>query len=189
MRRSRLSGMSLAERKTMHPFDEILKWLPQLDFAVLAHGWAKHGRDYLIVIEDCLGGNPGQHELTLTHCVRLDYETRVCDEVFQISWGDELTDYKKWQGAGEPDGYVWGTDWSDAYPGLEVVRDSRIAQEWTGRLKREMHEVTLETNQFFMRIIFHSVRSRKLNDSTATISKVIIRLNNEGSQQAPGTLR
>ena len=50
----------------MHPFDEILKWLPDLDFAVLAHGWAKHGRDYLIVIEDCLGGNPGQHELTLT---------------------------------------------------------------------------------------------------------------------------
>jgi hypothetical protein len=168
-----------------HPFDQILEWLPELDFAVLAHGWAKHGRDYLVVVEDCLGGKPGQHEITLTHCVRLEYETRVRDEVFQRSWTDEFTDYKRWQESGEPDGYVWGTDWSDAYPGLEIVRDSQIADEWSARLNKKMHEVTLETDRFFMRIIFHSVRSRKLSESTDTISKVVVPLRAEDSQQAP----
>jgi hypothetical protein len=157
----------------IHPFDEIIEWLPKLDFAVLAHGWAGHGRDYLIAVEDCLGGDPGQHEITLTHCVRADYETRVKDEHLRSSWADVFTDYKKWLNAGEPDGYVWGSNWSMAYPGLELVRNSRIARRWTKRLRKEMHEVTLETDRFFIRMIFHSVRTRKLNDSTDTISQVI----------------
>jgi len=168
-----------------HPFDKMLKWLPELDFAVLAHGWAKHGRDYIIVVENSLGGDPGQHEITLTHCVRVEYETRVRDEVFQRSWSDEFTDYKRWQDAGEPDGYVWGTNWSNAYPGLVIVRNSEVADEWSARLNKAMHEITLETDRFFMRLVFHSVQSRKLNDCTATISKVMIPLMTEGSQQSP----
>jgi hypothetical protein len=169
----------------MHPFEEILKWLPNMDFAVLAHGWAEHGRDYRLVVEDCLGSDPGQHEITLTHCVRLDYETRVRDETFQKSWTDEFTDYKKWQESGEPNGYVWGTNWSDAYPGVTAVAHSDLARQWTKRLNHEMHEVVIETDRFFMRIIFHSARSRKRNDSTATISKVIIPLPRRDSQQTP----
>ena len=175
----------MAKKKTMHPFNEILKWLPELDFAVLAHGWAKHGRDYLIIVEDCLGGDPGQHEITLTHCLNIEYETRVRDEVLKRSWSEEFTDYKKWQEAGEPDGYVWGTDWSNAYPGLTIVKDSQHAQDWTKRLGKDMYEVTLETDRFFMSIIFHSVKTRKLNDSTSTISKTIFPLKKEGSQQSP----
>lgn len=64
-----------------------------------------------------LGSDPGAHELTFTHCVRLEYETRVRDDVWSRSWSDEFVDYQAWLDAGEPDGYVWGTDWSSAYPG------------------------------------------------------------------------
>ena len=58
----------------MHPLDELLKWLPAIDFAVFQHGFASHGRDYMIFIGDCLGADKGEHEITFTHCVRADYE-------------------------------------------------------------------------------------------------------------------
>ena len=57
----------------MPSVDDLLKWLHPVDFAVLGHGWAKHGRDYGVQVQDMLGADPGTHELSFTHCVRLDY--------------------------------------------------------------------------------------------------------------------
>jgi hypothetical protein len=155
---------------------ELLQWLHPLDFAVLGHGWARHGRDYLLVVQDMLGSDPGTHELTFTHCVRLDYETRVRDDVWPRSWSDEFVDYQAWLDAGEPDGYVWGTDWSNAYPGLSVRDQSDLADHWKQRLGRDMAEVSLETDRFFLRLVFHSVLWRKLDDDVGTISQVHIPL-------------
>lgn len=160
----------------MNPLDELFKWLHQIDFAVLAHGFARHGRDYVIFVEDCLGSDPGQHEIVFTHCVRADYETRVRDDVWPRSWSDEFTDYRRWTAANEPKGYVWGTDWSNAYPGLRAVPDSVQAAEWSRRLGKQMFEATLETDRFFLRLIFHSIRSRKVSESTETISRFTIPL-------------
>ena len=167
-----------------HPLEETTKWLHPVDFAVLAHGWAPHGRDYMVIVEASISSDPGQHEITLTHCVRLEYETRVRDGVLQKSWTDEFTDYKTWQEAGEPEGYVWGTEWSMAYQGLTAIEDSELAREWTERLQRPMFELTLETDRFFLKAIFHSVRSRKLNDSTSLVSRVIIPLSG-GDRTSP----
>ena len=63
----------------MNPLDELLKWLHAVDFAVLEHRFAKHGRDYVVYVEDCLGSDPGQHEIIFTHCVKADCQTRVRD--------------------------------------------------------------------------------------------------------------
>lgn len=160
----------------MNPLDDLFKWLPEMDFAVLGHRFARHGRDYLVVVEDCLGSNPGQHEIVFTHCVRADCETRVRDEVWPRSWSDDFTDYERWTSAKEPDGYVWGTNWADAYPGLRAVPDSVQAAEWSERLGKHMFEATLETDRFFLRLIFHSLRSRKISERTDTISPTIHRL-------------
>jgi hypothetical protein len=158
------------------PIDELLNWLPSVDFAVLEHHFANHGRDYLLLVEDCLGSNPGQHEIVFTHCVKAEYETRVRDEVWQKSWSEEFTDYGRWTGAGEPDGYVWGTNWSLVYPGLPAVPDSAEAADWSKRLSKQMFETTLATDRFSLRLIFHSVRSRKTSDEYKTISQVLRRL-------------
>lgn len=93
-----------------------------------------------------------------------------------MSWTDEFTDYERWQDAGEPGGHVWGTNWSLAYPGLLAVRDSPVAAEWSRRLGKDMFEITLETNRFFLRLIFHSVRAQQINDNTDLISQVLIPL-------------
>jgi hypothetical protein len=162
---------------------DLLQWLHPIDFAVLGHGWARHGRDYLIVVQDMLGSDPGTHELTFTHCVRLDYETRVRDDVWPISWSDEFLDYQAWLDAGEPGGYVWGTDWSNAYPGLSVPQRSDLADDWMQRLGKEMAEVSLETDRFLLRLVFHSVRWRKLDDDIGTIEQVHIPLTGDAAPE------
>jgi len=129
-----------------------------------------------LLIEDCVGGDPGRHELIFTHCVALDYETRVRDDVWPRSWSDEFTDYARWEAAGSPKGYVWGSNWSNAYPGLSIIEDSSLAQKWSDRIGHSFFEITLETDRFFLRIIFHDLRHRKVSDDTRIISQVIIGL-------------
>jgi hypothetical protein len=159
----------------MHPLDQ-LRGVLEFDFAVLSHCFAPHGRDYVIVVQDGVGADPGEHELIFTHCVRADYETRVRDEVWSYSWADEFTDYQRWLRAGRREGYVWGSNWSLAYPGLLPIPESPVAAEWSRRLGKDMFEMTLETDRFFLRLIFHSLRARKMSENTATVSRVIVPL-------------
>jgi hypothetical protein len=161
---------------TGHPADRLLEWLPEADFAVMDHGFTPHGRDYRVVVQDALGGDPGTHELVFTHCVQLDYETRVKDHVWPRSWTDEFVDYHRWRAAGEPAGYVWGTNWSNAYPGWSIVRDSDLARRWGTRLGKSLFEVGLETDRFYLRLIFHSIKTRKLDDDVGVISQIHIPL-------------
>lgn len=160
----------------MHPVKELVQWLMDCDFAVFERGFAPYGRDYVIVVQDSLGKDPGTHEITFTHMVQLEYETRVRDDVWPGSWTEEFIDYQAWLNAGEPDGYVWGANWSNAYPGLAAVEPSTVAAEWSERLGKPMHEATLETEQFLLRLVFHSIRSRKLSDDVGVISQTIFPL-------------
>ena len=148
-----------------------LDWLPELDFGVMSHGFAPHGRDYVFIIEI---GRRGTFELILTHVVEMHYETRVRDDVWPRSWDDVLTDYAAWEAAGEPDGYVWGTNWSLAYPGLFVAEDDATVADWSERLGRQMYAMGVETDRFKISLIFHDVQHRKLSDEAATVGRVLI---------------
>ncbi len=150
--------------------------LSEYDFGVLEHGFAPHGRDYRFVIQDSLCNDPGTYELTFTHVVDLKYETRVAEKVWPISWTDEFTDYAKWQASGEPDGYVFGTDWSLAYPGISILLASAETQDWTNRLQHPMHSASVETDRFYISLVFSDVRHRRLSDEIGTVRKVVIPL-------------
>jgi hypothetical protein len=160
--------------KDMHPALKLLDWLTGVDFALLGHGFQQHGRDYFWHIQDCLGPDPGEHEIVFTHCVQADYETRVGDGFWHKSWDDVYLDYEKWTAAGEPDEYVWGTNWTNACPGLKIVGDSPIAIDWSKRIGKPFYEITLETDRFFLRLLFHDIRFRKLSESTEPISSTIM---------------
>ena len=82
-----------------HPVVQLGQSIADCDFAVLAHGFLPHGRDYFMRVQDCIGHDPGTHELRFTHCVRLDYETRVRDDAWPISWSDDFLDYQRWKAA------------------------------------------------------------------------------------------
>jgi hypothetical protein len=154
--------------------DHLARWLPAVDVAVLGHGFAAHGRDYSFVLQDAVGPEPGTFELIFTHVVQLNYETRVRDDGWRDSWDDRFTDYARWEAAGEPDGYVWGTNWSMADPGFEAPDIAPAARDWSRRLGKAMHQMSLETNQFRIELVFHEVRVRRISDDTSTVSQVII---------------
>ncbi len=152
---------------TEHPLRQPMReWLPEIDFAVMHHGFAPHGRDYVLILQVA-----GTYELTLTHVVDLRYETRVRDEVWPWSWDDNLIDYSTWEAAGEPDGYVWGTNWSLAYPGLTVPDDDPTAARWSERIGKPMYATTLKTDRFSLSIIFHSAVTKKLSNDSSTLQQ------------------
>ena len=160
-----------------HPLTVLLEsTLSEYDFGVLEHGFAPHGRDYRFLIEDSLCRTPGTYELIFTHVVDLRYETRVNEKTWRISWADEFTDYATWKASGEPDGYVFGTGWSLAYPGLTALPESAEAQDWSSRLERPMYAASVETDRFLITLIFSGILHRKLSDETGTIKRVLIPL-------------
>lgn len=141
---------------------------------MLGHGFAPHGRDYSLVIQDSIGPKPGTSELTFTHVVQFTYETRVRDDVWPNSWDDVFLDYQQWQLTGERSGYVWGTNWSLAYPGFEAPENAPEGVVWSSRLGQQMHSMSLETERFRIAMTFHDVGVRHLSDDTDTVSQVVI---------------
>jgi hypothetical protein len=162
---------------TENPLARLLEGaLSECDFGVLGHGFAPHGRDYRFMIQDSLCNDPGTYELTFTHIVGLKYETRVAEKVWPISWTDEFTDYANWTAAGEPEGYVFGTEWSLAYPGINIPLVSLEAQDWSKRLQRPMYSASVETDLFHISLVFSEVRHRKLSDETGLVRQTVIHL-------------
>ena len=161
-----------------NPLLELLSGqLPELDFGIMQHGFADHGRDYVFIIQNPFGPQPGTYALQFTHVVNLEYETRVGDEIWQRSWGDEFIDYKAWEQAGDPDGYVFGTNWTLAYPGVSIPTHSPQAEAWSTRLERPMYAALIESDRFLISLIFHDVRLRQVSSDASTVSQVLIPLN------------
>jgi hypothetical protein len=158
----------------MHPLSVLTVWFPDCDFAVIEHGFLSHGRDYTILAETNMGREPGRHLLQFTHVVQATCTTELRPEIWRDSWTEEFVDYGAWEAAGEPEGYVWGTNWSLAWPGLKAVEPSMAAQSWAKQLEKEMFEVQLRTDKFCLNLIFHSLRTQKIDDDVDTISQAVI---------------
>ena len=159
-----------------HPLTTLLDWLPDCDFGVMDHGFLPHGRDYFFLVESSMGGDPGQHQIQFTHVVELSYGTVVADAAWSESWGEVFVNYQTWLDAGEPDGYVWGSCWSLAFPGICAIEPSPKAAAWAARLGKPMYEVEIQTDRFRISLVFHGLRSAKINDETSTLSRIIIPL-------------
>ena len=160
----------------MHPLISLFEWFPDCDFGVMDHGYVDHGRDYSFLVETSMGGDLGRHQLQFTHVTELNYTTAVADDVWTSSWGEEFVDYQAWLQAGEPEGYVWGTCWSMAWPGMSAIEPSERAEAWSNRLGKPMYEAVIYTDRFRISFVFHSLRTRKVSDETSTVSSVIMPL-------------
>ncbi len=142
---------------------------PLFDSAIIGHGFAPYMRDYDVIVEvpaakpDGTGSYiEGRYRYRFTHCVAAAAETAVPSKTWTRSWADEFTSYAAWEAAGSPDGFVWGVEWADAYPGASTVIDSARAAEWSHRLGRAMHEVEIETNAYTLRLICHDLQIEQL---------------------------
>ena len=143
-----------------------------LDCAILSHGFTNFQRDYYFHIEAGGSGEySGQYLLRFKHCYELLYQAVVKPEFIKESWDDLYTDFDKWKEAGEPEGFVWGTNWSMCYPGFTMIENSELAKKWTELLGKEMKEVEIETEVYKMKFIYHDWTLKKLNNETGLISK------------------
>lgn len=148
-----------------------------LDSAILSHGFMPYMRDYFFLIETRWGGNfSGQYQLLFKYCYELSYKVIPDKDFIKESWDDLFTNFNEWEKANSPDGFVWGTNWSLAYPGFSLVEDSALAQKWSADLGKEMKEMEVETNAYKFNFIFHEWTLKKLNDNSDLINKVIIPL-------------
>ena len=146
------------------------EFLPEIDFGVLGHGFMPYSRDYYVVAQIV---GYGVYRCIFTHCVLASVETRVRDSTWSVSWKDEFIDYDAWENSGNPDGFVWGTNCSLAYPGLRYIEESAAAADWSERIGRRMNEVTLETEVFFLRLICHDIRKEKLSEEQSPTNRVL----------------
>jgi hypothetical protein len=148
----------------MSTVQEILNKESFYDAAIIRHGFTDYMRDYEIIVGARNGPpNTDLHVYQFIGCVEAQYQTRVAPLVFVQSLPDEYVysgpDYPQKE---DPDGFIWGVRYSTAFPGLIYVENGDKASYWSKLLKREMHEVTLETEAFHLRLIFAEVRYRFL---------------------------
>lgn len=159
-----------------------------IDVGILSHGFAPHLRDYDVMFEALWGEKKwgdakGTYRLRFSHCPEATILTRVPDAGWKRAREDVFIDYGQWVAAGEPDGFVWGVCWSMAYPGLNYIDDSLRARQWSERLERPMHEVTIETEAFQLRLVFHEFTVTKLSDEVCVIDKIMFPINTHGGKE------
>lgn len=136
----------------------------QIDGALYGHGFLGNSRDFNADVRVVVPAGPNSkclkteaYRFTFTHCVLASISSRLSDKDLSLSWDDLYLSKTAWKAAGEPDGHVW-SDYADTSPGGLYVDDSPLAEEWTNRLGRTMHEVVLDTTATSIRLIFHDLK-------------------------------
>jgi hypothetical protein len=129
------------------------------DAAILRHGFTDYMRDYEIIV-GARNGPPDTdiHKYQFIGCVEVAYQTAM-DGRFGQSLSDDFVlsgpEFPRKQNA---PGFAWGTRYAAAYPGLKYVENGERAQYWSRRVGRKMHEVTIGTSVFTLRLVFADVR-------------------------------
>lgn len=148
-----------------------------IDIAILSHGFTPYKRDYFFHVETMWKDNfAGQYLIMFKHCYSLQYETIADEKILRQSWDESFIDFEEYLKAGEPEGYVWGTNWSNAYPGFSNLKDSEKAVKWTKDLGKEMKELLVESEIFKINLIYHNWTIEKLNEKTSLVTQAFFPL-------------
>jgi hypothetical protein len=130
------------------------------DAAIMRHGFTDYMRDYDVIVGARNGPpNTDVHKYQFIGCVEAYYETRL-GEIFEHSLTDDFVysgpDYPN---KPDPDGFIWGVRFAETWVGgLEYIDDGERARHWSNIIGRKMHEVTIETNAYFLRLVFADIR-------------------------------
>ena len=147
-------------------FKQLLERESFFDGAILKHGFVDYMRDYELITTDITGKY--LHKYQFVGCVEAIYRTELSPEAFAQSISDKYVfsgpDYPN---KAEPDGFIWGVRYSNAYPGLIYIENSHLAQKWVEKMKRPMHEVKIETEAFHLTLIFADIRHEFLGSEEA----------------------
>ncbi len=148
------------------------------DMAILTHGFTSYNRDYFFHIEANMWKDElkGQYMIYFVHCYDLSYQTLANSETLLQSWDECFIDFNEYLKAGEPEGFIWGTNWVNAYPGFSIVENSEKAELWTESLKKPMQELQVLSDVYKINLIFHDWKIVKINSQTDLINQAFFYL-------------
>ena len=148
-----------------------------IDVAILTHGFVPYKRDYFFHIETMWKDNfAGQYIILFKHCYWMTYETIANEETLKQSWDDCFINFEDYLKNNEPEGYVWGTNWANAYPGFSVLQNSENATKWTKKLEKQMKELEVVSEIFKVNLIYNNWTIEKVNEKTNLITQAFFPL-------------
>jgi len=126
----------------------------------MRHGFTDYMRDYDVIV-GARNGPPytDLHKYQFIGCVEACYETKLGKD-FERSISDDFV----YSGPDYPDkpdpyGFIWGVRFAETWVGgLTYLDNGERAKHWSKIMGRNMHEVTIETNAYFLRLVFADIR-------------------------------
>jgi hypothetical protein len=141
---------------------EVMAEFNIFDNALLSHGYKPYMRDYELIVEVHVGpAEQGTYSYLFRYCVEAQIHTALTDKNYRESLDDRLIEYESGK---DLDGFVWGVNWSNLYPGWTLQSPSERAAKWTERIGIPFHEIQIGGNAHDMTLIFADLRVIKLSD-------------------------
>ncbi|MFG1755236.1 YxiG-like protein [Streptosporangium sandarakinum] len=133
------------------------------DQALLHHGFTNYMRDYQLVIHATADPRSGIAPATLRYlfrrCVQATCTTTVSAGTWRTSLDDRLITYET---GVDLDGYVWGVNWQELYPGATLITDSPAARTWAAAVGIDFHEVRIQANAHDLTLVFSDLQIEEL---------------------------
>jgi hypothetical protein len=130
------------------------------DAAIIRHGFTDYMRDYEIIVVGRAGPPAADiHRYLFVGCAEAVYQTAISPKYFGPSLPDDFVfsgpDYPEKK---DPQGFIWGVRYANAYPGLSYRLGGERSAYWTAHLRRKMHEVFIETEAYSLLLVFADLR-------------------------------
>lgn len=129
------------------------------DQALVFHGFTSYMRDYEMVIQASsdprLGLAPQYLRYVFVNCVQANISSALSPQTWAVSLDERLIDYKT---GVDLEGYVWGVEWQQLYPGFQIVDDSDVASSWSSSVGLPFYEAHVRTNGHNLEIVFSDLR-------------------------------
>ena len=125
---------------------------------IVRHGFTNYFRDYDILVRSH-GNRIFDHlyRYQFVGCVEVRYELAMPPDIFRASLPDIFTQWLPEDDYPHP-GYIWGTRFTEVFPGVTYMDTGERAAFWTAHLGRPMHEVLIGTVPFTLHLVFADFR-------------------------------
>jgi hypothetical protein len=139
------------------------------DVLILHHHFLDHNRDYEFFIEMF----SGRYSLVFCHTYQLEYKVTLESDTMLKSVDNKCLDHKACIADKDFDGYIWGSNYVNAYPGFSVNNKSKKAELWSAKLGIKMHEILLETEVYAIKFFANDYQLVKKNNKSKLINHLI----------------
>jgi hypothetical protein len=136
------------------------------DAAIIRHGFTDYMRDYEVIVAARNGPpNTDIHKYQFIGCAEAICSTQLVRTFHEPTspFGTSLADDFVFSGPDypekdDPKGFIWGVRYADVLSGWIYEENGKRARFWSDVIGRKMHEVTVETNAYRLKLVFADIR-------------------------------